>query len=193
MNSSAALGCYSTFSYFATSYFTSSFFSSSFFAFFFFFFFSPYSLAGSLPAFNSFNSASSSSFSCCFLDFLGSLLVSTSSTGFSSAGFSYSGSCLFSLSLSESDSCAKANGFLTVSRWNFFFSNFSALKPPLTVLRCAKSPPLNFFLASKGTILASFFLGSSLFSLISAGSMTGCVCSAGSAARYYRSECSDSD
>lgn len=159
----SATGSFSTFYYSFTS-------SSAFLGFFFFFFFSPYYLGASCWVPNSFSKASSYSFSCCFLLFFCFFwLLSTYSTGCSGAGSAtgvvYS-SC-FSSSLSDDSWLPKAKGFLTVSRWNFFFSNFSALNPPLTVLRCAKSPPLNFFLASKGTILASLFLLSYLVSLIS--------------------------
>ena len=48
-----------------------------------------------------------------------------------------------------------------VSRWKVFFYNFSALNPPFTVFMLANSP-LNFFLASKGTIVAYFFEAFSL-------------------------------
>ena len=133
------------------------------FFFFFFFFASPSFASPLLPSwFSSFKSSSSSSFSCCFLDFLFFFDLSYGySTTFSATGSGcYWGGFVSSSFSSSLESSATPKGFLMASSWNFLVSSFSALKPPLTVLICAKSP-LNFFLGSKGTMLCSLFLGSS--------------------------------
>lgn len=101
-----------------------------------------------------------------------------SSTGFSS---------YFSSSL---ESSAKAKGFLIESRWNFFCYSFSALNPPFTVLIFANSP-LNFFFASKGTMLCYLFL---TYSLAASGSGCATTSFLGSGTDfYYFYDCSDSD
>jgi hypothetical protein len=77
-----------------------------------------------------------------------------------------------------------------VSKRNFFCYNFSALNPPLTVLMFEKSA-LNFFLASKGTILGSFFFTSSLTVSTYVATFSSFLGWMG--ACYYFYECSDSD
>ena len=138
---------------FLFSFFSSTAFSASsgcsflFLFFFFFFFFSPFSSSFSPP-----RPASSFSISYYYFFFFSFLLNYFLSSFFESVTtVSSTFTCCYYYSSSSSEAPIE-NGFFIASNSNFFFSNFSGLKPPLTVLIFPWAPLI--FLGSKGVIFA---------------------------------------
>lgn len=127
-----------------------------FFSFFFFFLPSPSCLGASgwFPP-KSAKAASSSSCSLFFFSFLESFFSSTvPAEGFSSWVSGSGCYCCYSSCSDSESSSLTAKGLSIALSSNFFFTSFSGLNPPLTVLIF---PLVLILLGSKGVILGSLF------------------------------------